>query len=175
MTAAKQAKRCGIHIAFDYREGVSQGRPNPGGPDQGDAVRPIRPAVRKLDAIASNPAVSSSVSADGTGGGNGGELGLDGQGAPRALRPTHLSPPGVRGGLPDRRLVVPPVIDSPGEAKNTPPSAPVAHAAPPGIAVKSPPAANDERAAAPAGSSSPPPCRPSSGRKEGRRRCTRAT
>lgn len=149
VTAAKQAKRCGIHIAFGYREGVSQGRPNPSGPDQGDAVRPVRPAVRKLDAIASNPAVSSSVSPTAQAAAT--EASSEWMvKAPRgALRPTHLSPPGVRGGLPDRRLVVPPVVESPGEAKSTPPSAPVAHVAPPGIAVKSPPAANVERAAAP--------------------------
>ena len=119
VTAAKQAKRCGIHIAFGYREGVSQGRPNPSGPDQGDAVRPVRPAVQTR-AIASNPAVSSSVSPTAQ------AAATDASSewmvkAPRgALRPTHLSPPGVRGRVPDRRLVGTAVVEEVGEAKSTP-------------------------------------------------------
>ena len=174
MTAAKQAKRCGIHIAFDYREGVSQGRPNPSGPDQGDAARPVRPAVRKIDAIASNPAVSSSVSPTAQAAAT--EASSEWMvKAPRgALRPTHLSPPGVRGGLPDRRLVAPPVVESPGRLKTRRRPPPSLMSLPRDCREITTSRKCRESCGANGGSSSPP-CRPSSGREEGRRRCTRAT
>lgn len=165
-TAAKQAKRCGIHIAFGYREEPTQERHDPGGSDVGNALLPPRPAVRKLEAIVPKPSVPSSVSppAPAVQKEASSEWMVKAPGG--ALKPAHLSPPGVRGEVPDRRVRGPSVVKSPGEAKSTPPSAPKAQVALPAVAVKSPRPANAEKAAAQmAVPARPRPVRPAGARR----------
>ena len=127
----------------------------------GNALLPPRPVVRKLEAIVPKPSVPSSVSppAPAVQKEASSEWMVKAPGG--ALKPAHLSPPGVRGEVPDRRVRGSSVVKSPGEAKSTPPSAPTAQVALPAVAVKSPRPANAEESRRTDGGSRPPSPRPS--------------